>query len=61
MRGRRRRRRRGRKRRKVNRGAHPEKFMDVRVERSPNSREKPAKVTRIRRRNGDFTEERYEL
>jgi hypothetical protein len=41
--------------------ARPEKFLDVRVERRPNSRERPAKVTRIRRRNGDVTEERYEL
>jgi len=61
MRGRRRRRRRGRRSRKGSRGARPEKFIDVRVERSPNSREKPAKVTRIRRRNGDVTEETYEI
>jgi hypothetical protein len=61
MRGRRRRRRRGRKSRKGGRSARPEKFIDVRVERSPNSREKSAKVTKIRRRNGEVTEERYEL
>jgi hypothetical protein len=41
--------------------ARPEKFIDVRVERSPNSREKSAKVTKIRRRNGEVTEERYDL
>jgi hypothetical protein len=41
--------------------ARPEKVIDVRVERCPNSREKPAKVRRIRRCNGDVTEERDEL
>jgi hypothetical protein len=57
MRGRRRR----RKGRKGSRGARTEKFIDVRVERSPNSREKPAKVKIVRRRNGDVTEESFEL
>jgi hypothetical protein len=57
MRGRRRR----RKGRKGGRGARTEKFIDVRVERSPNSREKPAKVKIVRRRNGDITEESFEL
>ena len=61
MRGRRRRRRRGLKGRKGSPGTRPEKFIDVRVERSANSRKKPAKVTRIRRRNGDITEETYEI
>jgi hypothetical protein len=41
--------------------ARPEKFIDVRVERNPNSREKPAKVKIVRRRNGDVTEETFEL
>jgi hypothetical protein len=55
MRGRRRRRRRSR------RGARTEKSIDVRVERSPNSRKRPAKVKTVRRRNGDVTEETFEL
>jgi hypothetical protein len=54
-------RRRGRRKGRKGSGNRPEKFIDVRVVRNPNSREKPAKVTRIRRRNGDVTEERYEL
>jgi hypothetical protein len=61
MGGRRRRRRGGRKSRKGGRRARPEKFIDVRVERSPKSREKPAKVTKIRRRNGEVTEVKYDL
>jgi hypothetical protein len=61
MRGRRRRRRRGRKGRKGSLGTRPEKSIDVMVERSPKSKVKPAKVTRIRRRNGEVTEERYQL
>jgi hypothetical protein len=35
--------------------------MNVRVERSPNSRKKPAKVRIVRRGNGDVTEETSEL
>jgi hypothetical protein len=61
MRGRRRRRRRGRKGRKGSLGTRPEKSIDLMVERSPKSKVKSAKVTRIRRRNGEVTEERYEL
>jgi hypothetical protein len=56
-----RRRRRRRKARKPGRGDRTGKFTEVRVERSPNSRKKPAKVTRIHRRNGETTEETYEL
>jgi hypothetical protein len=52
MRGRRRRRRR-RKGRKSRRGARTEKIIDVKVERSPDNREKHAKVKIVRRRNGD--------
>jgi hypothetical protein len=59
MRGRRRRRR--RKGRRSRRSARTEKFIDVRVERSPNSREKSAKVKIVRRRSGDVTEETFEL
>lgn len=57
----RRRRRRRRARKRSGRGDRTGKITDVRVERSPNSRRKPAKVTRIRRRNGETTEETYEL
>ena len=42
-------------------GTRTEKFIDVRVERSPTSRERPAKVKIVRRRNGDVTEETFEL
>ena len=59
MRGRRRRRR--RRGRRTRSGARPEKFIDVRVERNPNSREETAKVKIVRRRNGDITEETFEL
>jgi hypothetical protein len=59
MRGRRRRRR--RRGRRSRRGARTEKFIDVRVARSPKSRERPAKVTIVRRRNGDVSEETFEL
>ena len=50
------------KARKSGRDARPERFVDVRVERNPKGRsKKSAKVTRIRRRNGNVTEESYEL
>ncbi len=61
MSGRRRGRRRGRKTRKTGRGARTGKVIEVKVVRSPKGTGKPAKVTRVRRRNGDVTEERYEL
>ena len=60
--GRRRRRKRRLKGRKSGRDARPEKFVDVRVERNPKGRrKKSAKVTKIRRRNGEVTEESYEV
>jgi hypothetical protein len=59
MRGRRRRRR--RRGRRSRRGARTKKFIDVRVERSPHSRERPVKVKIVHRRNGDVTEETFEL
>jgi hypothetical protein len=54
---------RGRRRRgcRSRRGTRTEKFIDVTVERSPTSRERPAKVKIVRRRNGDVTEETFEL
>jgi hypothetical protein len=60
------RRRRRRKRRLKGRGrgrdAHPERYLDVRVERDPKGRrKKSAKVTKRRRRNGNVTEESYDL
>jgi hypothetical protein len=60
------RRRRGRKRRLAGRArgrdARPERFVDVRVERSPKGRRRgSAKVTKRSRRNGNVTEESYEL
>ena len=60
------RRRRGLKRRLAGRvrgrDARPERFVEVRVERDPKGRrKKSAKVTKRRRRNGNVTEERYEL
>ena len=58
---RRRGRRRGRKTRKTGRGDRTGKVTEVRIERSPEGTGKPAKVTRVRRRNGDVTEETYEL
>ncbi len=58
---RRRGRRRGRKTRKTGRGDRTGKVTEVRIERSPKGTGKPAKVTRVRRRNGDVTEETYEL
>ncbi len=60
MRGRRRRRK-NRKNRKSGRGARTGKVINVRVERSPKGTGKPAKVRIVRRRNGDVTEETYEL
>jgi hypothetical protein len=57
MRGRRRR----RKGRKSRRGTSTEKFIGARVERTPNRRKKPAKVKIVRRRNGEVTEESFEL
>ena len=56
MRGRRRGRRRMRRR-----DARPEELIDVRVERSRSSKEKPAKVKIVRHRNGDVTEETFDL
>ena len=61
MSGRRRGRRRGRKSRKTGRGDRTGKVTEVRVERSPKGRGKPVKVRIVRRRNGDVTEETYEL
>ena len=60
-RGRRRGRRRGRKSRKTGRGDRTGKVSEVRVERSPKGRGKPVKVRIVRRRNGEVTEETYEL
>jgi hypothetical protein len=59
--GRRRRRKRRPKEGNSRREARPERIVDVRVERRPSSKKKSAKVTRIRRRDGELTEERYEL
>ena len=52
---------RGRKTRKTGRGDRTGKITEVKVERSPKGTGKPAKVTRVRRRNGEVTEERYDL
>jgi hypothetical protein len=59
-------RRRRRKRRLNGRGrgrdARPGRYVDVRVERDPKGRrKKSAKVTTRRRRNGNVTEESYDL
>ena len=56
-------RRRGRRRktRKTGRGNRTGKVTEVRIERSPKGTGKPAKVTRVRRRNGEVTEETYDL
>jgi hypothetical protein len=59
--GRRRRRKRRLKEGNSRREARPERIVDVMVERRPSSKKKSAKVTRIRRRDGELTEERYEL
>ncbi len=57
-----RRRRSRRKKRKTGRGARSEKFtQQVNVERSGGSTGRSAKVRRVRRRNGDVTEEKFEL
>ena len=61
MSGRRRRRRRRRKARKTGRGDRTGKVTDVRIERSPKGTGRPVKVRIVRRRNGDVTEETYEL
>jgi hypothetical protein len=61
MSGRRRGRRRGRKARKTGRGDRSGKVTDVRIERSPKGTGRPVKVRIVRRRNGDVTEETYEL
>jgi hypothetical protein len=58
--GRRRRRKRRPKEGNSRREARLERIVDVRVERRPSSK-KSTKVTRIRRRDGEVTEERYEL
>ncbi len=57
MRGRRRR----RKNRKSGRGDRTGKVTEVKVERSPKGTGKPVRVKIVRRRNGDVTEETYEL
>jgi hypothetical protein len=64
--GRRRRRRKrrpeGRARVRRDRDAGQGRFVDVRVERNPKGRrKKSAKVTKRGRRNGNVTEESYEL
>jgi hypothetical protein len=61
--GRRRRRRKRRlETRARGRDASPGRYVDVRVERSPKGRrKKSAKVTKRRRRNGNVTEESYEV
>ena len=57
-----RRRGRGRKARKTGRGDRTGKVVtDVRIERSPKGTGRPVKVRIVRRRNGDVTEETYEL
>jgi len=56
-----RRRRRGRKTRKTGRGDRTGKVTEVKVERSPKGTGKPVKVKIVRRRNGDVTEETYEV
>jgi hypothetical protein len=56
-----RRRERRRKARRTGRGDRTGKVTDVRVERSPKGTGRPAKVKIVRRRNGDVTEETYEL
>ena len=60
--GRRRRLKRRLKGRKSGRDARPERFVVVRVERNPKGRrKKSAKVTKRSRRNGNVTEESYEV
>jgi len=60
--GRPRRRKRRLKGRKSGHNARPDKFVDVRVERNPKGRrKKSAKATKKRHRNGNVTEESYEV
>jgi hypothetical protein len=58
---RRRGRQRGRKTRKTGRGDRTGKVTEVKVERTPKGTGKPVKVRIVRRRNGDVTEETYEI
>ena len=58
---RRRGRQRGRKTRKTGRGDRTGKVTEVKVERTPKITGKPVKVKIVRRRNGDVTEETYEI
>jgi hypothetical protein len=58
---RRRGRQRGRKTRKTGRGDRTGKVTEVKVERTPKGTGKPVKVKIVRRRNGDVTEETYEI
>jgi hypothetical protein len=60
-RGRQRGRQRGRKIRKTGRGDRTGKVIEVKVERTPKGTGKPVKVRIVRRRNGDVTEETYEI
>ena len=60
--GRRRRRKRRLEGRARGRNVRPERYVDVRVERNPKGRrKKSAKVTKRSRRNGNVTEESYEV
>jgi len=54
-------RQRGRKTRKTGRGRRTGKVTEVKVERTPKGTGKPVKVKIVRRRNGDVTEETYEI
>ena len=58
---RRRGRQRGRKTRRTGRGDRTGKVTEVKVERTPKGTGKPVKVKIVRRRNGDVTEETYEI
>ena len=58
---RRRGRQRGRKTRKTGRGDRTGKVTEVKVERTPKGTGKPVKLMIVRRRNGDVTEETYEI
>ena len=53
--------RRRRKKRKSGRGARSEKYTEVNIVRRGKATGRVAKVTKVRRRNGDVTEETYEL
>jgi hypothetical protein len=60
--GRRRRRKRRLEVRARGRDVRPERYVDVRVERNPKGRRKKfARVTKRRRRNGNVTEESYDV